>query len=307
MQHEGKSILVLDDDPMFRSLVKKLLEAKGFGVNEASRPDQALVTPDTVLLIVDYRMPQMDGISWITKLRESHKDLPIIFCSALPCDTSMFNWLRNILKVSLTVKKPIKPLEFVAQVESLVRDYLIMLERKGVTSIVAKLETECADCSESTEPRVLDVSPNTQTASDSAAEDAFLDAEIERAIAEARTVYLSKLSSDWQIMFELLFAYECNHARLDFLNLAAAIAHKMRGTAGTFGLTELGGIAGELEYFTTLLVGKPEEDADEIRQELMEAVRRGQEEMMRIEEVATGEYEAVQSAMPVGELATAGF
>ena len=307
MQYEGRKILVLDDDPVFRSLVRKLLEAKGLEVVEASRPDQAVVTPDTVLLIVDYKMPQMDGITWITRLRESHKDLPIIFCSALPCDTSMFSWLRNILKVALTVKKPIKPLEFVAQVESMVRDYLLMLERKGVTSRVTKLEAEINDCSEANVPDLLDASLEMPTAGDIAAEDAFLDAEIQRAIAEARTIYLSKLSSDWQMMFELLFAYECNHARLDFLNLSAAIAHKMRGTAGTFGLSELGGIAGEIEYFATLLAGDPGEDADAIRQELMEVVRRGQDEIMRIEEIATGEHEALQCAMQIGELATARF
>ncbi len=116
------SILVIDDDPAFRALVAALLKSKSYRVVEASNADEATAMysdKDTKLAIIDYRMPGADGMSWIQRLRDSGRATPVVFCSGTWCDQKTFNWLRNILRVSLIVKKPIVPAVFLQQIESL--------------------------------------------------------------------------------------------------------------------------------------------------------------------------------------------
>ena len=76
-------VLVTDDEPITRMLVKLLLERANFEVLEAANGKQAVEIatrerPD--LLIVDLHMPEMDGYEAITRLRRdiSMTTLPII-------------------------------------------------------------------------------------------------------------------------------------------------------------------------------------------------------------------------------------
>jgi CheY-like chemotaxis protein len=80
----GRSrVLIVDDEPITRMLVKLLLERDGFTVFEAQNGDEAIATaarehPDLVLL--DLNMPVMDGYEAIHHLRHnpSLARLPII-------------------------------------------------------------------------------------------------------------------------------------------------------------------------------------------------------------------------------------
>src|SRR5882672_1121809 len=74
-------ILVIDDEADMRFAVRMLLERSGHTVFEADNGDAALSridegVPDLVLL--DMRLPGMDGIQILQKIREKQKDLPII-------------------------------------------------------------------------------------------------------------------------------------------------------------------------------------------------------------------------------------
>jgi two-component system response regulator (stage 0 sporulation protein F) len=74
-------ILVVDDEADMRFAVRMLLERSGHTVMEADSGDTALAkidekAPDLALL--DMRLPGMDGIQILQKIREKQKDLPII-------------------------------------------------------------------------------------------------------------------------------------------------------------------------------------------------------------------------------------
>jgi DNA-binding response OmpR family regulator len=97
-------ILIVDDDEAFRNLVVRLLSQRGFEVLEArsTRDANVLLSKNIfVLLIVDYKLPDVDGMTWIQQLRERNIKAPIAFCSGIWCDQTTFNWLRNILRVDL--------------------------------------------------------------------------------------------------------------------------------------------------------------------------------------------------------------
>lgn len=82
-----KTVLVVDDDPDMRFMLKLLLERGGYQVNEAADGLAALHAikaqkPDLVL--TDLRMPMMDGAELIQKLRsdDGMEGLPIILITA---------------------------------------------------------------------------------------------------------------------------------------------------------------------------------------------------------------------------------
>lgn len=83
----GYSVLVVDDDPMKRQLLRLILERAGFGVAEAADGAEALLSLDDNvpdLMTLDVMMPQMDGFAVCARVRENPKtaELPIIMVSA---------------------------------------------------------------------------------------------------------------------------------------------------------------------------------------------------------------------------------
>lgn len=117
-----KSILILDDDPAFRALVRQILQTSGFQIVEARSARDGLYSAqihEIVLAIVDYRLPESDGITFISQLRAMGNTAPVVFVSGSWCDAKMFNMLRNILHVSLVLQKPIDPMLFKQQMEGL--------------------------------------------------------------------------------------------------------------------------------------------------------------------------------------------
>jgi len=129
------SVLIVDDDPTFRALLKVLLETCGCHALEArSSKDADLLLREfnPSLLIVDYRLPGLDGIQWITTVRAAGYNTPIIFLSGTWCDLKAFNKLRSILKVNLILQKPIVPELFLEQIESLLPRALVT--RQGADS-----------------------------------------------------------------------------------------------------------------------------------------------------------------------------
>ncbi|MEZ4591971.1 MAG: response regulator [Chloroflexota bacterium] len=80
------SILLVDDEPNLRELLRHMLEIGGYAVTEAGDGHEALdqlaeMTPD--LMILDVMMPYLDGVSLCKQLRASAEfaNLPIVMLS----------------------------------------------------------------------------------------------------------------------------------------------------------------------------------------------------------------------------------
>ena len=78
-------ILLVDDERDFLEPITVWLEAKGYDVITANNGEQALKVleskqPDIVFL--DIRMPVLDGIGTLTRIRETNKELPVIMLTA---------------------------------------------------------------------------------------------------------------------------------------------------------------------------------------------------------------------------------
>lgn len=119
-----KNVLLVDDEQIIRRGIKKLLEEviKGYKVMwEASNGYEALeianiVVPD--LVITDIRMPEMNGIDFISFFKKKHPLIPVIVISG----HDDFMYVREALKLG-------------------VKDYLLKpISRSELANILSKLQ-----------------------------------------------------------------------------------------------------------------------------------------------------------------------
>jgi len=76
-------VLVVDDERLVRWALCQRLRADGFEVTEASTVAEALEQARTVdAAILDYRLPDGDGISVLRRLHEVDPDLPVVMLTA---------------------------------------------------------------------------------------------------------------------------------------------------------------------------------------------------------------------------------
>src|SRR5512140_118802 len=79
-----KSVLVVDDDKEIRSWLKRTLEYHHYEVIGVENGPAALAQIETValdLVLLDIKMPGMDGLVVLQKIKEKHPDLPVVMIS----------------------------------------------------------------------------------------------------------------------------------------------------------------------------------------------------------------------------------
>lgn len=84
---QGKSVLIVDDDPAIVQLTKLILEEDGFTAFTASNAEQAIERLSTVspsIILLDVNMPGQDGYQLCTRIRRDydHIKCPIVFFTA---------------------------------------------------------------------------------------------------------------------------------------------------------------------------------------------------------------------------------
>ncbi len=128
MEHK---VLVVEDEEGIRATLKIFLKNQGYEVVEAENGKVALERLDETihLAIVDIMMPVMDGITFVSKLRESY-DMPVIFLTAKSEDLDKITGLN--LGADDYVTKPFEPMELMARVKAQLRRYeqIISLKTK---------------------------------------------------------------------------------------------------------------------------------------------------------------------------------
>ena len=72
-----RQILVIDDDPTFRRLVRSLLERGGYEVMEAedgAEGFERLLAERPPIVVSDWAMPNMNGLEFVQKVRAAELD-----------------------------------------------------------------------------------------------------------------------------------------------------------------------------------------------------------------------------------------
>jgi DNA-binding response OmpR family regulator len=116
------TILLVEDDPSVRELLKVLLEVEGYDIVEASDGLEGLekagaLRPD--LMIVDLMMPQVDGERVISRLRADPgtQRMPVIVVSGR---YEALDRCRDMIGPDNVFAKPFEPVKLLKRVGTLV-------------------------------------------------------------------------------------------------------------------------------------------------------------------------------------------
>jgi len=115
---ENRKILVADDDPVTRNLLKYQLEKHGFKVivsNDGLEARETIEHHPVDMIIADYRMPNMDGLELLSALREEGRDIPFIIITAFGSIDSTMEAIRLGAVEYLT--KPLDSMEILLAVQ----------------------------------------------------------------------------------------------------------------------------------------------------------------------------------------------
>ena len=120
-------LLIVDDEPQIRTMIRKYAEFGGHTVSEAGDGMQAIriaeaASPD--LIVMDIMMPELDGFSAVREIRK-HSFVPVIFLSARGEEYDRINGFES--GADDYVVKPFSPKELILRIEAILR-------RGGATS-----------------------------------------------------------------------------------------------------------------------------------------------------------------------------
>ncbi|MBD3108270.1 response regulator transcription factor [Bacillus sp. AGMB 02131] len=119
----GKNILVAENNPRIRNIIKIYLERAGFEFLEAQNGEEArasFLKYDPCFVIIDVKLPNSNGTNisdWIRN--ELNSNVPIILMGTNSSEAERIDWLNKGADDFLM--KPFSPSELVARVEAVLR------------------------------------------------------------------------------------------------------------------------------------------------------------------------------------------
>lgn len=117
------TVLIVDDEPDIRELIRFTLEEAGFAVLEAAHAEEARKqlgeAPDLILL--DWMLPGRSGLEWAAQLKQGArtKTIPIIMISARGEEQDRVKGLDT--GADDYIAKPFSPREMVARIKAVLR------------------------------------------------------------------------------------------------------------------------------------------------------------------------------------------
>ena len=117
MENKEISILIIDDDPVYRKLSSSILQER-FNVFVADRPSTAFCTLKREAIkyvICDYRLPEMDGLEVLSIIKKEYPEIEVIMIS----DSGDMNTVIGALRNGAVdyFKKPFTPAELWMSIE----------------------------------------------------------------------------------------------------------------------------------------------------------------------------------------------
>lgn len=122
-----KKILIVDDDPLFRTMINDMLASENYAVLEASNGNEALDViikdPEFDLVILDIVMPEKEGLETIREIKKDFSNLKILAISGGGRNSTLnYLELAKGFGANLTLKKPFLRKELLDLVYELLKD-----------------------------------------------------------------------------------------------------------------------------------------------------------------------------------------
>jgi CheY-like chemotaxis protein/class 3 adenylate cyclase len=127
--HQANSsynILLIDDDTDILFTFTAVIEGEGYHLKSFNNPFEALNHFSQVdpyyydLVIMDIRMPGMNGIQLYSKLKVMNPDIKVLFLSALDAVEELLSIFPDI-KINEIIRKPIEPRNLISKASAIIK------------------------------------------------------------------------------------------------------------------------------------------------------------------------------------------
>jgi len=149
-------VLIVDDEKSVREMLRKVLEYENYESQEAADGLTALEGVDTGefdAMLLDIKMPGMDGMEVLKKVMETHRDFPVIMISGHGTISTAveatklgaFDFLEKPLdrdRVLLTVRNAVSRSRLAAEKDSLERELGKGFEMVGESAAIKELRAD---------------------------------------------------------------------------------------------------------------------------------------------------------------------
>jgi len=131
--HPSQKILIVDDEPEICWIMKKVLSEQGYGVYTAFSGEQGMELTESAnpdLIFLDLKLPGIDGLEVLQKLKERHSSLPVIILSAFDDVSAAVRAMKlgaydyiskplNVDEMLITLKNALKTRQLMNEVDFL--------------------------------------------------------------------------------------------------------------------------------------------------------------------------------------------
>lgn len=149
-------ILVIEDNESVCSMIEMFFSKEGIKgefVNDGLEGFQRYKSGEWDLLIIDWMLPNMDGVTICRKIREDNQTIPIIMLTAK--DTESDQVLGLEMGADDYVTKPFSPLALMARIKAVSRRTNLSVRDEGATLGTHYLETQYFKISKETREVLL--------------------------------------------------------------------------------------------------------------------------------------------------------
>jgi FixJ family two-component response regulator len=133
-------VLIVDDESFFREAIDEILEEAGFRARSAEDGRSALEAvqaPDLGAVVLDVRLPDIDGIQVLARIREMRPELPVIMLSASTDQEIVLEALR--LGAHDYLAKPLHDEELVLAVGRALEGHEVIAGRRRLQARIDRL------------------------------------------------------------------------------------------------------------------------------------------------------------------------
>ncbi len=135
----GRTVLIVDDMPIIRVTLRRILEKEGFRCLEASNGEEALGVLDdhgAELVLSDIHMPVMGGMELVTALKPRIPEVAVVMVSSVEETQTAVEAIQ--MGAYGYVHKPFQPREILVQVNSAFRRRMLEIEHRDRERVLAQ-------------------------------------------------------------------------------------------------------------------------------------------------------------------------
>ncbi len=133
-----RSILVVDDELLIRDLLYDFFTERDWHVSVCDTADKALELLKNrryEIALVDLKMPEIDGISLIKKIKAHHSDLPVVIITGFPSVETAIEGIR--MKVEDYIVKPFNINKLYKTIDAIAEQRLKVPEPTGIEDVIS--------------------------------------------------------------------------------------------------------------------------------------------------------------------------